>query len=124
MAEARIKPEDIEVINAWGPGHSSVDEGEARAMAKVFQRRLANIPALSIKGAIGTPLGGAPAIQLASAALAQHFGVIPPTVNWEYPDPACPLNLSSQPRVITHSRTIINAHGLGGVNASLILERC
>jgi 3-oxoacyl-[acyl-carrier-protein] synthase II len=124
MAEAGIRPAEIEVINAWGPGHKQVDLGEARAMSEVFGAGLEQLPAVSIKGAIGTPLGGAPAIQIASAALALRYGRIPPTVNWEHPDPACPLNLSNQPRDIVHGRTLINAHGLGGVNASMVLRRC
>jgi 3-oxoacyl-[acyl-carrier-protein] synthase II len=124
LAEARMRTCEIDSINAWGPGHKLVDLGEVQAMLKVFGPDLEGIPAVSIKGAIGTPLGGAPAIQIASAALALHHGCIPPTVNWEYPDPACPLNLSNQPRDIAHGQTLINAHGLGGVNACMVLRRC
>jgi 3-oxoacyl-(acyl-carrier-protein) synthase len=124
MAEARIRPAQIEVINAWGPGHKLIDAGEARAMAAVFQSMLSDLPTVSIKGAIGAPFGAAPAIQVATAALAQRFSILPPTVNWEYPDPQCPLNLSNCPRAIAHRRTLINAHGLAGVNACMVLERC
>lgn len=124
MAGARMRALEIDLINAWGPGHKEVDAGEARAMQMVFGAALADIPALSIKGSIGTPLGAAPAIQIASAALSLKFQRIPPTVNWEYPDPGCPLNLSNQARDIAHARTLVNAHGLGGVNASMILRRC
>lgn len=124
LAGARIKPGEIEAINAWGPGHKLIDAAEARAMAGVFKTHLQDIPVLSLKGAIGSPLGAAPAIQIAAAALAQRFGVIPPTVNWQYPDPACPLSLSNQPRSVAHGITLINAHGVGKVNASMILERC
>jgi 3-oxoacyl-(acyl-carrier-protein) synthase len=85
---------------------------------------LAGIPVGSIKGAIGSPLGAAPAIQVAASCLALRFGIIPPTVNWQYPDPSCPLNLSGQARTIEHTTTLINAHGVGRVNASLVLERC
>ena len=124
LADARMRPSQVDVLNAWGPGHKLVDAGESRAMAGVFSRRLSEIPAVSIKGAIGNPLAGAPAIQVAAAVLGQRFGVIPPTVNWEYPDPACPLNLSSRSRSVAHAVTMVNAHGMAGVNSSLILERC
>jgi 3-oxoacyl-(acyl-carrier-protein) synthase len=124
IAEARMSICEIDAINAWGPGHKSVDAGECRAMQQVFGSALAGIPTVSIKGAIGTPLGSAPAIQIASAALALRHGRIPPTVNWEYPDPDCPLNLSNQPRNIVHGQTLVNAHGLGGVNACMVLRRC
>ncbi len=123
-AEARIRPGEIEAICAWGPGHKQVDAGEARAMGRLFGAGLAEIPAVSIQGAVGTTLGATPAIQMAATAMAQRTGVIPPTVNWRHPDPACPLNLSGRARTLPHERTLINSHGAGGVNASLILERC
>ena len=124
LADARMRPSQVDVLNAWGPGHKRIDAGESRAMAGVFSRRLSGIPAVSIKGAIGNPLAGAPAIQVAAAVLGQRYGVIPPTVNWEYPDPACPLNLSSRSRSVAHAVTMVNAHGLAGVNSSIVLERC
>lgn len=124
LASAMKTHRDVDAINAWGPGHKLVDSGEARALGCLFKHGLREIPAVSIKGAIGTPLGAAPAIQIASAALGLKFGVMPPTVNWEYPDPSCPLNLSNRPRYIEHDVTLLNAHGVGGVNSSMILERC
>lgn len=124
LAEAGIRPEQVESLNAWGPGRKLVDLGEALAMQKLFGPALAGLPAVSIKGAIGTPLGAAPAIQIASAALAQRYGMIPPTVNWDYPDPSCPLNLSNQPRSLASNWTLINTHGLGAVNSSMVLQRC
>jgi 3-oxoacyl-(acyl-carrier-protein) synthase len=124
IAAAGMKPADIDAISAWGPGHRLVDAGEAQSMVRLFGQRLSDILAVSIKGAIGTPLGAAPAIQIAAAVLAQTYGVIPPTVNWEFPDPMCPLNLSRRARIVDHRTTLLNAHGVGGVNASLVLERC
>jgi 3-oxoacyl-(acyl-carrier-protein) synthase len=124
MAAARIKTLQVDAINAWGPGHKMVDAGEAQAMLRLFGDQLAEISTVSIKGAIGTPLGAAPAIQIAAAVLAQKNGVVPPTVNWQFPDPMCPLNLSARARVLEHHTTLLNAHGVGGVNASMILERC
>jgi len=124
MADARVRPSQIDAINAWGPGHKLIDEAEVGAMAGIFGGGLAEIPIVSIKGSIGNPLGAAPAIQVAAAAMAQKYGIMPPTVNWQYPDPACAINLSNQPRSISHSHTLINAHGVGNVNACLVLERC
>jgi 3-oxoacyl-(acyl-carrier-protein) synthase len=124
VADAGVRPEQIESLNTWGPGHKLVDVGEAVAMKKLFGSALTSLSAVSIKGAIGTPLGAAPAIQVAAAALAQRNGVIPPTVNWDYPDPSCPLNLSNRPRSIACGWTLINAHGVGAVNSSMVLQRC
>jgi 3-oxoacyl-(acyl-carrier-protein) synthase len=124
LADARIRPSQVEAISAWGPGHKLIDAAEARVIMGVFGKALNEIPVASIKGSIGTPLGAAPAIQVAAAALGQRYGAIPPTVNWEHPDPACPLNLSKSYRSVAHSCTLIDTHGLGGLNASLVLERC
>jgi len=124
LADARRRPGDIEAISAWGPGHKAIDAAEVRAMERVFGTALADIPTASIKGAIGTPLGAAPAIQVAAAALAQRDSAMPPTVNWDYPDPACSLNLSNRSRLLAHKVTLINAHGLGGANSSMVLEQC
>ena len=124
LAAARMKPDQVEAISAWGPGHKLIDEAEARAMSNLFHEGLVDLPVTSLKGAIGSPLGAAPTIQIAAAALSQRTGMIPPTVNWEYPDPACRLNLCNGPRTIAHDVTLINSHGVGKVNACLILERC
>ena len=124
MADARMRPQQIDAINAWGPGHRLIDAAEASALEEVFGRKLGEIPAMSIKGAVGNPLGAAGAIQTATVALSNVTGLMPATVNWRHPDPACPLNLSGQPRMLTSDATLINAHGLSGVNASLVINRC
>jgi 3-oxoacyl-[acyl-carrier-protein] synthase II len=124
LAQARLCPSDVDVLNAWGPGDKRVDRGEAQAMGRIFGPRLVEIAATSIKGAIGSPLGAAPAIQIAAAALGQKFGIVPPTVNWEFRDPDCGLNLSARARSIPHRTSLVNAHGFGALNSSMILERC
>jgi 3-oxoacyl-(acyl-carrier-protein) synthase len=121
IADAGIRSDSIDAINAWGPGHSRIDAAEASVLRDVFGSRLGSIPAVSIKGAVGNPLGAAPAMQVAVAALAMREGILPPTVNWEYPDPACDLNLSSRSRFLAHDSVLVNAHGLSGVNASIVM---
>jgi 3-oxoacyl-(acyl-carrier-protein) synthase len=122
MANARRSPLDVDFINAWGPGHEHVDRVEAQCLAEMFGRRLSSIAAVSIKGAIGNPLGAAGAIQAASTALSLQRGVIPPTTNWATPDPDCPLNLSREPRHLRPRVALVNAHGLSGSNATLVME--
>lgn len=121
LANARRRPEEVDSINAWGPGHKLIDLAEARALVRVFGDALGDIPAVSIKGAIGNPLGAGGAIQVGCAALSMWHGVIPPTVNFQFPDPACPLNLSGQPRYVSHRSAVVNAHGLSGTNSCLVL---
>lgn len=123
VANSGLHAEQIECINAWGPGHKIVDAAEAQALLKVFGPSLNSIPTVSIKGAVGNPLGAGGAIQAGCAALGMTYGAVPPTVNWAFPDPACPLNLSAQPRFIPHRSVLVNAHGLSGTNACLVLTK-
>lgn len=123
LANAGRRQHEVDCISAWGPGHKLVDRAEAGVLRRIFGERLAEIPALSLKGAIGNPLGAAGAIQAGAAALALHDGLIPPTVNWQFPDPDCPLNLSARSRAIAHEVTLVNSHGLSGTNACLMLSK-
>lgn len=123
MANARIQVGAIDYINAWGPGHRQIDHQEARVLQTLFGDRLKEIATVSLKGAIGTALAASGAIQTASVALSFARGQLPPTVNWETPDPNCPLNLSGQPRFIEPQAAMVNSHGLSGSNTTLILER-
>ncbi len=122
LANARRNPADVDFINAWGPGHEHIDRVEAQCLTEMFGRRVSEIAAVSLKGAIGNPLGAAGAIQTASTALTFQTGIVPPTVNWQTPDPDCALNLSSVARHLQPHVAIVNAHGLSGSNATLVLE--
>jgi 3-oxoacyl-[acyl-carrier-protein] synthase II len=123
LANARCPASAVDLINAWGPGHVQIDAVEAGCLCKFFGARIAEIPTVSLKGAVGNPLGAAGSIQVASAALSLRTGRVPPTVNWETPDPECPLNLSAVARDVGCSVALVNAHGLCGTNASMILTR-
>ena len=124
IADAGFSTCEVDSINAWGPGHSEVDRAEVEMLGRVFGDRLSTLPAFSIKGALGNPLGAAPAIQVATSAIAIRHSVLPATVNWEFPDPACDLNLAPQTRFLDHGVTLVNAHGLSGVNSSVLLTKC
>jgi 3-oxoacyl-(acyl-carrier-protein) synthase len=123
IANAALSPSQIAALSAWGPGHREVDRAEAAALTEVFSGDLNRIPAASIKGAIGNPLGAAGAIQVGCAAIGLVEGVIPPTVNWQRPDPDCPLNLSSVPRRVAHPNVLVNSHGISGTNSCLLITR-
>ncbi len=123
VANGGLRPKDVDVISAWGPGHRVLDASEAREIGIFLGQHLENVAVTSIKGAIGNPLGAAGAIQVGCAALGIRYGIVPPTVNWEHPDPACQLNLSSKTRQLLHENTLVNAHGLSGTNTCLLLTR-
>jgi 3-oxoacyl-(acyl-carrier-protein) synthase len=124
LANAGVRPVDVDLISAWGPGHKQIDAVEARALREVFSDALDEIPTVSIKGAIGNPFAAAGAIQAGCAALGMRDSFVPPTVNWRYPDPDCRLNLSARPRFVPSRLALINSHGISGTNSSLLLERC
>jgi 3-oxoacyl-(acyl-carrier-protein) synthase len=123
LANALRRPDEVDYINAWGTGHRVIDANECRALQQLYGTRLANIPVSSIKGAIGTPLGASGAIQAASTVLSLQHGLLPPTVNWETPDPSCPLNLSNQLRHLPVKIAVVNSHGLSGSNSALVIEK-
>ena len=124
IADAGFSASEVDSINAWGPGHSEVDAAESEILRRVFGDRLGALPTFSIKGALGNPLGAAPAMQVATSAIALRRGMVPPTVNWDFPDPACPLNLATKTRYLDQGVSLVNAHGLSGVNSSVLLTKC
>lgn len=123
LANAQTRPGEVDMINAWGPGHREIDAIEARELRGIFGAEIDRIPTTSIKGAIGNPFAAAGAIQVGCAALGLQDGFLPPTVNWRHPDPACRLNLSVQARFMPFSTALVNSHGLSGTNSSLLLRR-
>lgn len=123
LANACRRTQEVDYINAWGPGHRQIDAHEAFAIKRVFGSELPEVPVTSIKGSVGTALGASGAIQTASTVLSLLYGLLPPTINWETPDPNCPLNLSAQSRRLDPSIAIINSHGLSGSNTTLVLEK-
>lgn len=123
LANARRRPDEVDYINAWGTGHRFIDANEFRALHKVFGDHLNYVPVVSIKGAVGTALGASGPIQTATVVLSFMTGTLPPTVNWETPDPGCALNLSNQVRRLQTNVALVNAHGLSGSNSALVIER-
>ena len=123
LADAKLNIAGLGCISAWGPGHRLVDEAECIALERVFKNSVGKIPAFSIKGSVGSPLGAAPAIQAAAALLGMSRSVVLGTVNWERPDPSCRLSLSKLCRFLRYENVLVNAHGVGGVNSSIIFKR-
>lgn len=123
LANGRLRPSDVDHVNGWGPGHRQIDKHEAKSLHDVFGPRIRDIPVASIKGAIANPLAAAGAIQIACAALSLRHDFVPPTVNWEFPDPDCPLNLANVVRHLRSDVIAVDAHGLSGINCCLILKR-
>jgi 3-oxoacyl-[acyl-carrier-protein] synthase II len=122
LLSAQISPTEIDYINAHGNALADYDIAETNAFKKVFGPTAYNIPVGSIKSMIGQSLGVSGILQIASSCLTLTHGQLPPTINYETPDPACDLdyipNVARRARV---RKTLVNAHGMGGTHSVVIL---
>ena len=124
LANAGLLPGDIDYINAHGPSHPVIDRVETAMIKDVFGRHAGRMPVSSIKGVTGNPLAASGPLQIAACAMAMRSQRIPPTANYEIADPLCDLDyVPLQPYVMSSHRAIINMHGLGGGNSSLVVGK-
>jgi 3-oxoacyl-[acyl-carrier-protein] synthase II len=124
LARAGVRPEQIDYLNAHGTSTPLGDRAETTVMKKVFGDHAYNVPISSIKAALGHMQGACGAVELGACCLAIRDNVIPPTINYEFPDPDCDLDWV--PNVARHRRVDIaasNSLGFGGRNTSLIITR-
>lgn len=124
LDDAALLPGDIDYINAHGPGHPLIDVTETQCIKQVFGPHAQQIPVSSIKGVIGNPLAAAGGLQMAATVMAMREHLIPPTANYANPDPDCDLYyVPNFPLRASVHHALINLHGLGGGNISLILRK-
>jgi 3-oxoacyl-(acyl-carrier-protein) synthase len=124
LADAKLSPTDIDYINAHGTSTLLNDPTETRAIKKVFGDQAYKIPISSTKSMFGHAMGASGAIEAIVCAQAIQHGWLPPTINYETPDPECDLDyVPNQPRQVSVNTTLSNSFGLGGQNACLILKR-
>jgi 3-oxoacyl-[acyl-carrier-protein] synthase II len=124
LARAGVRPEQIDYLNAHGTSTPLGGRAETTVMKKVFGDHAYNVPISSIKAALGHMQGACGAVELGACCLAIRDNVIPPTINYEFPDPDCDLDWV--PNVARHRRVDIaasNSLGFGGRNTSLIITR-
>jgi 3-oxoacyl-[acyl-carrier-protein] synthase II len=124
LANAGRGPAHVDYICAHAPGHPVLDRIETIMIKNAFGRDAYRIPISSIKAVTGSPLAAAGPFQVIACALAMRDGLIPPTANLEKPDPDCDLDyVPLKPRHARLNCMLINTHGLGGGNSTLIVER-
>jgi 3-oxoacyl-[acyl-carrier-protein] synthase II len=122
IREAGIKPADISYINAHGSSSQVADVRETNAIKMIFQDYAYRLPVSSIKSMIGHPFAAAGSLQMAACLMAINDGVVPPTINYEQPDPNCDLDyVPNQARDRKINYALINSLGMGGNNASMVL---
>lgn len=124
LADADVTTDDVDYINAHGTATPTNDATETYAIKKLFGESAYNLAVSSTKSVTGHAMGGAGAIEAIFCAYALCEGVIPPTWNYETPDPDCDLDyVPNKPRPADLKITMSNSFGLGGQNACLVLAR-
>lgn len=124
IKDAGIKPDEIDYINAHGTSTIYNDRIETLAIKKVFGDHAKKIAISSTKSVMGHLLGAAGGAELVACALAIKHNIVPPTINYETPDPECDLDyVPNKPRALKIKVALSNALGFGGHNATLIVKR-
>jgi 3-oxoacyl-[acyl-carrier-protein] synthase II len=124
LDESHLSPGDIDYISAHAPSDPMTDKMEVLAIKSVFGTHTYRIPISSIKAIIGSPFAAAGPMQVISTVLAMETGYLPPTCNYEHPDPDCDIDVVPNcPRRNIIEHALINSHGLGGTDSALVLRR-
>src|SRR5918999_1791347 len=124
LARARVKPEDVDYINAHGTSTPLGDLAETNAIKEVFGDHAYELAISSTKSVTGHCFGAAGAIEAMMCVLAIKHGVIPPTINYEHPDPECDLDyVPNEARRSEVEVALSNAMGLGGHNGCVLFAR-
>jgi 3-oxoacyl-[acyl-carrier-protein] synthase II len=123
LADAEMQPEEIDYLNAHGTATVPNDRIETLAIKRVFGACARDLAVSSTKSMLGHMLGAAGAIEAAVTALSIHRGVIPPTVNYEHPDPACDLDyVPNRARRQPVAAALSSSLGFGGTNGALVFK--
>jgi 3-oxoacyl-[acyl-carrier-protein] synthase II len=124
LTSAKMNPEQVGYINAHGTSTPYNDANETKAIKTVFGDHAKKLPISSTKSMTGHMLGAAGGAEAVISALALLRGVLPPTINYENPDPECDLDyVPNQAREVRVDAAMSNSFGFGGTNAVLLLKR-
>ena len=124
LKDAKISADDVSYVNAHGTSTPIGDAIETTALKRVFGERAKKVPISSTKSMTGHLLGGAGGLEAGISVLALVDQILPPTVNYENPDPECDLDyVPNQARKASVEYALSNSFGFGGTNASLIFKR-
>jgi 3-oxoacyl-[acyl-carrier-protein] synthase II len=124
LEDANIFPEQIDYVCAHGSGTVLNDKVETMVVKRIFKAEEESILVSAIESMIGHPLGAAGAMKIAASALAIKHGIVPPTINYEHPDPDCDLNYVPNKSIKKDLNFVVsNSFSFGGKNSILILGR-
>jgi len=124
LQDAGMDPEAVDYINAHGTSTPAGDKAETLAIHRVFGEKAKRLAVSSTKSMTGHLLGAAGGLETAITALAVAHDTVPPTINYETPDPDCDLDyVPNQSRRMPVRVALNNSFGFGGTNASLLLKK-
>jgi nodulation protein E len=124
LKDARLDPNQIGYVNAHGTGTTVNDVAETRALHLVFGDHAAKLLVSSTKAMHGHTLGAAGAVESTAAIMALTHGFVPPTINYNEPDPECDLDyVPNRPRKAELEYAMSNSFAFGGLNAVLVFKR-
>jgi 3-oxoacyl-[acyl-carrier-protein] synthase II len=124
LREADITSDDVDYISAHGTGTLANDRAECAAIKEVFGPRYKIIPVSSIKSMLGHTMGAASALEAITCALVVKNNIMPPTINFETPDPECDIDcVPNQARKNTVNIVLNNSYAFGGNNASVVVKK-
>jgi 3-oxoacyl-[acyl-carrier-protein] synthase II len=124
LKDAGLEPKDIQYINAHGTSTPANDFNETRAIKAVFGEYAKSVNVSSTKSATGHMLGAAGAVEAVVSAMVVGSGIIPPTINYQNPDPELDLNYTPNASVKRDVRAVLsNSFGFGGHNTTLAIKR-
>ena len=123
LDDAGIRPEDVDYINAHGTSTDLNDRFETMAIKTVFGSHAYKLAVSSTKSMTGHLLGAAGGVEAAYTALTIKRGIIPPTINYEHPDPDCDLDyVPNVARGASVKMALSNSFGFGGTNATIVMK--
>ncbi len=124
LKDAGLSPDVVDYVNAHGTSTPIGDAIETIALKRLFGERAKKVAVSSTKSMTGHLLGGAGGLEAGISVLALRDQIMPPTINYEHPDPACDLDyIPNQARRATVRYALSNSFGFGGTNAALLFKR-
>jgi 3-oxoacyl-[acyl-carrier-protein] synthase II len=124
LQDAQLEPEQVDYVNAHGTSTQANDSNETSAIKSALGQRAETVPVSSTKSMTGHLLGGSGGIEAVAAILAMEHGVVPPTINYTTPDPACDLDVvPNHARSLKLDVVLSNSFGFGGHNVCLAFRR-